>query len=214
MPGIIKINDKLCDVAKLDDYVKNPDIYIQGHVAIELEQSDYIFPVINPNNADPNDVGIEIGDTICKVRLPETDTEKEEYSKSKMVDFNKATSMTELINMQDTVIDMEKEILTNPDNTSIYQVSEKDTPAMKLLKEAVNAKHINLDSYDYRFGSNYNNDKRIFNKNNVSLAMMERMANALDMKLTLTLQDASDDVPNPIGKPMSIDITGGNYECE
>lgn len=214
MPGIIKLNDKLCDVVKLEDYIKNPDIYIQGHVAIELDQTDYVLPVKNPNNSSPDEVGIEVGNTISKVRLPESEDDKKEYNKDRLVDFNKATSISELINMQETVVDMEKEILTNPDNTSIYQVNEKDTPAMKLLKEAVNAKHINLDNYDYRFGSNYNNDKRIFNKNNVSLAMMERMANALDMKLTLTLQDAADDVPNPIGKPMSIDITGGNYECE
>lgn len=213
MPGIIRLNDKLCDVAKLEEYVKNPDLYIQGHIAIELDQTDYILPVIN-NNSGPSDIGIEVGNTISRVRLPVTDEDKEEYNKGRLVDFNKATSMTELINMQETVIDMEKDILTNPDNISVYQISEKDTPAMRLLKEAVNAKHINLDSYDYRFGSNYNNDKRIFNKNNVSLAMMERMANALDMKLTLTLQDVSDDVANPIGKPMSIDVTGGNYECE
>ena len=44
--------------------------------------------------------------------------------------------------------------------------------------------------------------------------MMERMADALDMKLTLTLQDSKPDVPNPIGTAMSIDVTGGSYECE
>lgn len=213
MPGIVKLKDKLCDVAKLEDYIKNPDVFIQGHVAIELEQSNYILPVIN-NNSEPTDIGIEVGNTISRVRLPVTEEDKKEYDRSRLVDFNKATNITELINMQETVIDMEKDILTNPDNISNYQITEEDTPAMRLLKEAVNAKHINLDSYDYRFGSNFNNDKRIFNKHNVSLAMMERMANALDMKLTLTLQDVSDDVANPIGKPMSIDVTGGNYECE
>lgn len=213
MPGIVKLKDKLCDVTKLEDYIKNPDVFIQGHVAIELEQSNYILPVIN-NNSEPTDIGIEVGNTISRVRLPVTEEDKKEYDRSRLVDFNKATNITELINMQETVIDMEKDILTNPDNISNYQITEEDTPAMRLLKEAVNAKHINLDSYDYRFGSNFNNDKRIFNKHNVSLAMMERMANALDMKLTLTLQDVSDDVANPIGKPMSIDVTGGNYECE
>lgn len=208
--GKTKIDGKLYDVTKLDNYVQNPDVYIQGHVAIEDEQ--YVLPVL-PSNSPSDKVGIEVGPVVSRVHLPNPNDD-DQYKKSNMVDFNEATSMQELINMQDTVIDMEKDVLTNPDNTSVYPIVEKDSPAMKLLKEAVNSKHINLDNYEHRFGSNYNNDKRIFNKNTVSLTMMERMASALDMKLTLTLQDAKEDVPNPIGRSISIDITGGNYECE
>ena len=211
MPGITELDGKLYDVTKLEDYVKNPDVYISGHIAIE--DDDYMLPILTGNAINnPNKVGIEVGNAISRVYLPSTEEDKKKYSKDKLVDFSKATSMSELINMQEAVVDMEKDVLTNPDNTSTYQISEKDSPAMKLLKEAVNSKHINLDNYEHRFGSNYNNDKRIFNKNTVSLAMMERMADALDMKLTLTLQDAKPDVPNPMGTSMSIDITGGDYE--
>ena len=213
MSGVAELNGKFYDVTSLESYAKNPDVYISGHIAIEDE--DYVLPVL-PSSASnsPNRVGIEVGPTISRIYLPTSEADKENYSKDKLVDFSKATNYSELINMQQTVIDMEKDVLTNPDNTSTYPIDEKDTPAMKLLKEAVNKKHINLDNYEHRFGSNYNNDKRIFNKNSVSLTMMERMADALDMKLTLTLQDTSPDVPNPMGTAMSIDITGGNYECE
>ncbi len=213
MAGVAELNKKFYDVVSLETYTKNPDIYVSGHVAIEDE--DYVLPILSGSASNNvNKIGIEVGPTISRVYLPTSAEDKKAYSKDKLVDFSKATSYDELANLQQTVINMEKDVLTNPDNTSVYPIDEKDSPAMKLLKEAVNKKHINLDNYEHRFGSNYNNDKRIFNKNTVSLTMMERMADALDMKLTLTLQDSKPDVPNPIGTAMSIDITGGSYECE
>ena len=90
---------------------------------------------------------------------------------------------------------------------------------MKALKEAVTDKHIDLDKYEPRFGSNYNNDKRIFNKPNISLAMLVRMCNALDIKATLTLEDQQmpdgAETPNPIGRTISVELTstdGGDGE--
>lgn len=207
VPGKVTIKNKLYDVTTLEEYLKNPDLFINGHVAIK-DESGYVLPVLNTNS--PVDaVGINVGPTISKINLPSEDN-KDMYSSDRVVDFNNAKSYKQLVAMQNAVMDMEKEIITNPDNTSHYAIKEEDSPAMRLLKEAVNSKHINLDNYEHRFGSNYNNDKRTFNKPNVSLGMLERMANALDMRLTLTLRDVSDDVPNPIGHPISIDITGGD----
>ena len=85
---------------------------------------------------------------------------------------------------------------------------------MKGMKEAVIAKNIDLDKYEHRFGSNYNNDKRLFNKNNISLPMIKRLSKALDMKATLILEDASPDVPNPIGKKIVIDVIGNDEDGE
>lgn len=204
--GEAKLDNKMYEITELDKYINNPDAFLSGHVAIR--DGDYILPVI-PQNSPKDMVGIEVGNPISRIHLPNNER-KEEYSTKNMVDFSNVQSMVEWVNAQDAIVDMEKEILTNPTNTSQYNITEEDAPAMRLLKEAVNCKNINLDNYEHRFGSNYNNDKRIFNKHNVSLGMLERMADALDMKLSVTLQDTSEEVPNPIGKVITVDITGGN----
>lgn len=204
--GKVSIGNKLYDVTTLEEYTKNPDLFLNGHVAIN-DESGYVLPVLN-SNSPSNAVGIIVGPVFSKINLPSGE-ECDKYNSDRVIDFNKAESYKQLVAMQNAVMDMEKEIITNPDNTSHYPIKEDDSPAMRLLKEAVNSKHINLDNYEHRFGSNYNNDKRTFNKSNVSLGMLERMATALDMKLTLTLRDVSEEIANPIGHPISIDITGG-----
>ena len=78
---------------------------------------------------------------------------------------------------------------------------------MVALKTAVNNKHIDLDKYEHRFGENYANDKRLFNKNNISLGKMKTIANALDMDITLTIKDVPD-APNPIGEVIEVKLTG------
>ena len=88
---------------------------------------------------------------------------------------------------------------------------------MVALKEAIIAKHIDLDSYDYRFGqSNFPNDKRLLKKDSISLKKLVAYCNALDITATLTLKDANSDVPNPMGKEITYDlnntITDGDDE--
>ena len=103
--------------------------------------------------------------------------------------------------------ELEKNILTSSDNIFIPAEDPNDSPAMKALKEAVTNKKIDLNKYEPRFGANFNNDKRIFSKENISLPMLVRMCNALDIKATLTLEDKNRDVPNPINKSISVEIT-------
>ena len=112
------------------------------------------------------------------------------------------------------VKELERDILTSPDNIYVPPEDKNDSPAMKALKEAVIDKKIDLDKYEPRFGSNYNNDKRIFNKQNISLPMLVRMCNALDIKATLTLEDQNSDVPNPMNTSISVEVTSANNDVE
>ena len=101
-------------------------------------------------------------------------------------------------------------------------VSSNLTPSatwLASLKKAVTTKHIDLDKYESRFGSNYANDKRLFNKPTISMQMLTRVCNALDIKATLTLEDQAGDIANPMGpeNKMSIELTnagGGIIEDE
>ena len=48
----------------------------------------------------------------------------------------------------------------------------------------------------------------------ITLSKIRELAVPLDMKVPLILEDASDDVPNPIGRPIITEIVGkeGNKE--
>ena len=85
-----------------------------------------------------------------------------------------------------------------------------DTPAMRGLKEAMIAKNFDLDMYQDRFGVNYPNDKRQMNKDDITLKMLRRMASKTDIEVTITYRDKSPDVPNPIGREITVNITGDN----
>ena len=80
------------------------------------------------------------------------------------------------------------------------------------LKKAVIAKEIDIDKYQGRFGSNYSNDKRLFNDGSITMSKLKTMMKALDMKGTLIIEDLNEDVPNPIGSKIVIDLLGGDND--
>ena len=203
----IMINGRLYEVANLNDYTKNPDAYLSGYTALDIGQ-DRIYPVVPTTSPNP---GIMFRSTspFAYVREPEPDDSQ--YNKENIIDFTNVKSYKEFIDKQNMVRELEKDILTTPDNVYVPPEDHNDTPAMRALKEAVTDKHIDLDKYEPRFGSNYNNDKRILNKPNLSLQMLVRMCNALDIKATLTLEDQTmedgSETPNPIGRSISVELT-------
>lgn len=203
----IMINGRLYEIATLDDYSKNPDAYLNGYTAIDIGQQR-VYPVIPTTSPNPG-IMFRPSSPFSYVRDPDPDDHQ--YDRENIIDFTDVKSYKEFIEKQNMVRELEKDILTTPDNVYVPPEDVNDTPAMKALKEAVKDKHIDLDKYEPRFGSNYNNDKRIFNKPNISLPMLVRMCNALDIKATLTLEDqAMDDgseTPNPIGKTITVELT-------
>ena len=123
-----------------------------------------------------------------------------------------AESLKEAIELQDRLHSAEREILTTVDSVFCPRITDADTPEMKGLKEAVTAKHIDLDKYEQRFGPNYNNDKRLFNRDSITMSKLKMMLNVLDMKGTLIIEDKADDVPNPIGRKIVVDLTENGYD--
>ena len=54
------------------------------------------------------------------------------------------------------------------------------------------------------------NDKRLFNNSTISLAKLEKIGKALDMKLTLVIEDVNEDIPNPMGKKVVVELLAGD----
>lgn len=206
----MRIFDKIYDVTTIEEYTKHKDAYIAQYTAVHDPETNLVLPIKNRYESGP---GIIIGSGLSYITEPDEEN-LDEFSGEKIIDFSNTKSIHDMMEKQRVVRSLERDILTSPDNIFMPKIFDDDSPEMKALKSAVLDKHIDLDKYEPRFGSNYNNDKRLFNKNTISLSMLKRVCDALDIEATLTLTDKNDDVPNPMGKTIEVKLTGGNTEDE
>ena len=206
----MRIGDKIYDVTTLEDYTKFKDAYIPQYTAIYDEGTNLVLPIKNRYENGP---GVVVGTGVSYIEEP-NDEARQNYSGSSIIDFDNSKTIHDMMQKQRAVKTLERDILTSPDNIFTPKIFDDDSAEMKALKNAVLDKHIDLDKYEPRFGSNFNNDKRLFNKNTISLAMLKRVCDALDIDATLTLADKSDDVPNPIGRTIEVKLTGGGSDNE
>ena len=209
------INGKMYNVVELENYMKNNELYddFQTAIQVNLNGSNYVLPIRNSKTDDRP--GVYAEGPLQFFNIPDKNNEKQlkEYSSENTIDFSNCNSIAEIMEKQEILRDEEKEILANPDNIFIPNISEKDSPAMRGLKQAIIEKHIDIDKYQDRFGrENFPNDKRKFKDTDITMFMMNRMNKALDIKATLILEDKNPDVPNPIGRKISIDLTGYDNE--
>lgn len=213
MQKCIYTGDRLLDVVSIDEYSKSPASYVPKGTALEFGQS-YVLPVISETDKGPGII-VKQNKPIASVRIPD-DSDIEKFDNSHIIDFSKSESMGDFMEKQTLLHQLEKDVLSSPDNIFEPEVDPSEAPAMQLLKRAVTAKHIDLDKYEPRFGSNYANDKRLFNKPNISMQMLMRVCKALDIKATLTLEDQDGDIANPMGpeNKMSIELTSGGTDDE
>ena len=202
-----KLAGKFMSVVSLDSYRSNPDAYDPSRTAIEFDDIGVALPIIGKFDKS---VGVSVSQNalFCKVNMP-AEEELEDYSTDKVIDLSDVKNMGELMKKQRIIKDIEYEMLTSVDNIFQPKIGENCSPAMRALKMAVNEKKIDINKYSDRFGSNFNNDKRQYNKDTISMQMLERQCNGLDIKATLILEDASDDVPNPIGHKIIVELTEG-----
>lgn len=198
-----KIYDTIFDVISYQEYLRSPQFYQENSVAIRGGDG-YLYPVrVNPNDTRPGftDVGPMV------FFNPPGASDTRHYSDRNIIDFSQAGCLREVIEAQTALASAERTILTTVDNLFVPPVNPNDYPEMLILKEAITKKHIDLSKYEPRFGPNFNNDKRLVRKTSITFDKLKRFCKALDIKATLTMEDASPDVPNPIGEKLEICIT-------
>lgn len=196
-----KIDGKIVDVVERQELSSGGNLPY-GYTGIEF--GDYVLPLRAKNDTRP---GVyKAGNVLLQVKQP-CQAEQSSYSKDNIIDFGSASDMKDLISKQNALREMERSIVTTVDNIFCPQIRETDSPEMVALKKAVAAKGIDIDKYESRFGANYNNDKRLFDKSSITLAKLKSMCSALDISATLTLCDASSDVPNPMREEIVIPLT-------
>lgn len=204
----VKLEDRMYDVVKYDELRKHPELYRNNLTAVELEREDGT-PVYLPyrtasNNADR--VGVyNLAGSIDLFVYPEQDSEYS--SPSELIDMQSVHTIRDYSQTCKQIRNIKNDILTNPDNIFIPPITGRESPEMRGLKEAIALKSIDIDLYADRFGDNFPNDKRQFKGDSITLFMMKRMCNNLDMQAHLILKDAPD-APNPMGQEIIIDLTG------
>lgn len=213
----MKIRDALYDVVTYDEFCRNRPLYMRYPDSVAVMGGDgFVYPIRNPSS-DFRPGMYPMGLGMDWFKPPMSKYEMQDYSQSNIIDFSESKNFRDVIANQERLNREERSILTTINSLTVPTIQDSDEPAMIALKEAIIAKHIDLDSYDYRFGqSNFPNDKRLLKKDSISLKKLVAYCNALDITATLTLKDANSDVPNPMGKEITYDlnntITDGDDE--
>lgn len=203
-----KIGDAIYDVIGIDEFYRSPEAY--GSYTAIRGGDGYVYPIRTKTDNRPGFYPTGGLDFFKPPAFSESNT----YSEQNIIDFKDATTLREVIQTQQRLMSAERSILTTIDNVFAPEIGENDTPEMKALKQAIIDKHIDLDKYEPRFGPNYNNDKRLLKKGNITFGKMRTIADALDMQITLTIEDADPNAPNPIGRVISTKLTGGTMSIE
>lgn len=195
------INGTMYTIYDFDEAMRNSD-----DMNIAVEEDGKIYPIISKSNTYKTN-GVYLDGSIATFVNADDDQSKYEIDNIEVIDFNNISSMQEQIKKTSELMAMEETILINPDNIFNIRIKPNDLPEMVALKEAVNRKQIDINKYAYRFGDNFNNDRRLFEKDTITLAKMKTIAEALDMDCYIIFEDREPGVPNPIGGQIKTKIT-------
>ena len=203
-----KIGRRILDVIDESEFIRrsslNPDIVASLAEDTAIEKDGHVYPVTKQYSKDVTGV-TDLGKVLL-YSLTDQDKSADEYKVENVIDFENVKSLQESINKQNQLMSAERTILVSPENIFTPVVKEEDTPEMKLLKQAICLKGIDLDNYKQRFGSDYNNDRRLFEQNSITFFKLKRLAEIMDMNVSLSLEDKPG-APNPIGEKLTIQIT-------
>ena len=200
----VEVDGKLYNVAKIDEYTDYPDLYTPKFTAIETP-GNCILPVKNKNTDSGPGVYYQPGAMVAIIEKPENIAD---YSIDKVIDFTNPKSIGEVFEKQQIIRDIQDEIMTTSDNVLQLKIGEKDTPEMRALKTAINAKRIDTKQYEDRFDQ-FQNDMRLLKGNSITLGKLISISNALDISADLTLRDRDGNTPNPMNQEIVIDLTEG-----
>lgn len=210
------LEGRLVDVISFDKLKDNKELYTTTTTpaGVEVKTStgeEFVLPFRDKGNMNNDKAGVyTLGNVGYMIKYP--DKRSKSIYQPEVIDFDQTNSIQEFIGKQNRVKDVEREILCTPDNIYKPPIGENDAPEMKALKEAIRAKNIDIDKYADRFGENFPNDKRKLKDDKITLFLLKRMAECLDMNVDLIISDKGPDVPNPIGIPIKVSLTGTGEE--
>lgn len=209
----IKMGKTIRDVISHDEYIRrvnlNPQLMNDLADDTAIEMDGHVYPI--NRQYSPNVVGMWDGGQVMLYSSPEEHIHEPDYDARNIIDFENVSSLSESIEKQAELEKAERSILISPDNIFAPVIKDTDTPEMKLLKEAITRKRIDIDAYKPRFGSDFNNDKRLFEQPSITIFKLKKMCDNFDMKCSIVIEDKKN-APNPIGERLVAYITSDDGE--
>jgi len=210
------VDGKLVDVISEEEYankwrmyVENPTMYSSASMEVQdKDGNSFILPFRGKSDDRP---GIYPDGSIYFIKTPDSNIEESEYNKQNLniVDFSDTTNVKDFLNKNAQIRDMETNVLTDIDSVFTPPLLADDSPEMRAFKEAITSKKIDISKYSQRFGDNFLNDKRILKTNSITMNKLISMSKKLDIEVELRLRNTNPDVANPMGKEITVILTGG-----
>lgn len=175
---------------------------------IAVEFNKYVLPYSKNVKATPCAVPT---DAVIGGIMPITEEDKEKYSAKRIVNFSSSSSFKDVLNNVYKIKEEKNAGLTVVNDCLHLTVYDEDTPELKIIKNGINDKHIDPDSYKNKFPSNsdFNNDMRALkspSNHSISFFKAKRILNSFDIEGEFIIRDKKGAV-NPMGKEYSIKLT-------
>ena len=192
--------------SKYDMYSNNPSIYYMTALEVDNQDKSYILPFRGKSDDRP---GIYPDGHIYFVKYPKTKEEELSYNKDNLeiIDFSNVDNINDFLNKNDQVREMENLSLSDSDEIFVPPISGRESEHMKAIKQAIIAKHMDIDRYSSRFGENYLNDKRILKGDDITMNKLISICNKLDIEAKLILNDKNTNIANPMGITIETTLT-------
>lgn len=204
------IDSRIIDVIDREEYIKNMSQYSNNVTGIE--KNGIVYPLRGKNDTRP---GVYNCGPMTQYIHP-AEEESKNYSSSNIINFYDVNSVEDIMRKQDEFRGSEKSVLTTVDNICVPYIGPDDYPATRGFKESIISKNMDIEKYEHRFDnpSAFNNDKRLLNKENITLGKIVSMSNKFDLEIEMIFRDKGPDVANPMGREISVILTGRGDDDE
>lgn len=201
------IGGQMYDLVSYDDYIEQEPMRSNSTAIMEEYKGDNIvLPYRGKFSGQQVLPGIYNAGCIDFCVYPDENMTSQ-YIPNKIIDINNTMAMKDILEKEDVMARLDEPWITSPDNITKFPINDADQPEMVCLKTALNEKEIDFDKYSPRFGDNFPNDKRQLKNNGATLNIIKRFCEKCDMEAILTLRDKNQNVPNPIGREISVSLT-------
>lgn len=200
------LNNTTMDVISEDEYIRRKQFPEPMFENTCVAKDGVIYP-IRPRFVEGLPGVVDAGVMSVYTKPP---AEREaDYSEKRVINFSNSASYAELIKKKDQLASDETARLTTKDNVLEPYIDQNDSPALKLIKEALGAKAIDPESYRQRLGTDFSNCMRLItSKKNkgITLKKLTSLATAYDLEVDLRISDKPGCV-NPMNKTLQARIT-------
>ena len=205
------LNEKMYNLISKEEYASKREYYNSANsIAIEY-QYDENTTIGLPVTQNKNTTGVYSNGPLFYFNVKEEDMENYICDESNVIDFTNINNMADYYENCIRYNDAEREIITNTINQSKPIIKEDDSPLLKITKQTICDKNIDMDKYADRF-ENYNNDKRILSNKDITIKKSSLMLENLDVDTYIITTNKEGDVPNPMPNPLIRKISGNGEE--